>query len=176
MNYFLLQAKGFIIFFAIVGILSHIIGENLPRKYFRYDSFPYRAYSWENDGKFYNRVLGIRTWRKYLPDKSKTVKSMYRKELGNNFSEGHLKKLIQESCVAEFVHIMLILVTPVISFFMDGKSAVFSGIAFAVLNVPFILIQRYNRPKLVKLYRAAIEHRAGDITCEQEEKVCQSEF
>ena len=176
MEYFLLQAKGFLFFFATVGILSHIIGESLPRKRFHYDAWPYKPYAWEEDGMFYNRVLRIRKWRKYLPDKSKAVKSMYRKSLGTRFSESHVERLIQESCVAEFVHLMLILSSPFIAAFMDGRAALFCGIAFAVGNVPFVLIQRYNRPKLIKLYRAAQEKKNDENACKENDVVCQNDF
>ena len=176
MEYFLLQAKGFLFFFATVGILSHIIGESLPRKRFHYDAWPYKPYAWEDDGAFYNRVLRIRRWRRFLPDKSKAVKSMYRKSLGANFSESHVKRLIQESCVAEFVHLMLALSSPFVFAFMEGKGALFCCIAFALGNVPFILIQRYNRPMLVKLYRAAIEKKNDESTYKEKDIVCENDF
>jgi glycosyl-4,4'-diaponeurosporenoate acyltransferase len=152
MQYFLLQAKGFLFFFATVGIFSHLVGESLPRRHFHYDAWPYKSFSWEKEGGFYSKTLDIRKWRKYLPDKSKAVKSMYRKSLGVNFSEAHVERLIQETCVAEFVHLLLIFASPLLLVFMEGRGAIICAIGFACGNVPFILIQRYNRPKLVKLY------------------------
>ena len=176
MEYFIQQARGFLLFFAIAGIMSHIIGESLPRKHFHYDNWPYRAYDWEEDGAFYNKVLHIRKWRKYLPDKSKAVRTMYRKSLGTNFSESHVERLIQESCVAEFVHLMLALSSPFISVFMEGKAALICGIGFTIGNLPFILIQRYNRPKLVKLYHAAKEKKKSDASNEEKSVICQNDF
>lgn len=176
MEYFFLQARGFVLFFATMGILSHIIGERLPRKHFHHDAWPYKTYAWEDDGAFYSRVLRIRKWRRFLPDKSRTVKSMYRKSLGTNFSESHVERLIRESCVAEFVHLMLAFSSVFIFAFMSGKAALFCGIAYSLGNVPFILIQRYNRPKLVKLYRSVIEKKTEENVCKEKDVICQNDF
>lgn len=172
MNYFLLQVRGFIFYFATVGILSHFVGESLPRSRFHYDSWPYKCFSWEQDGNFYNNVLNIRKWRKYLPDKSKYLKSMYKKSLGVNFDELHLKRLIQETCVSEFIHTLLIFSSPLVFAYMDGKSALFCAFGFAFCNIPFIFIQRYNRPKLVKLYHNVLEKKSGS-SCIMDEELCQ---
>lgn len=171
MEYFFLQIKGFIFFFAVVGILSHLIGESLPRKIFHYDAFPFRPFNFEHNGAFYSKTLNIRKWRKYMPDKSKAVKSMYKKSLGENFEEEHVERLIQETCVAEFVHFLLILSSPFVFVFVKGKFALVCTIAFAFGNVPFIVIQRYNRPKLVRLYRNILLRKNEKCEEEYEEKI-----
>ena len=60
-------------YIVVWGILSHVLGEALPRRWFHWDRFPYRAFSWEEEGRFYER-LGIRKWKDLLPDKSKHTK------------------------------------------------------------------------------------------------------
>jgi hypothetical protein len=42
---------------------------------------------------------------------------------------------------------------------MEGRGAIICAIGFACGNVPFILIQRYNRPKLVKLYHGILRRK-----------------
>ena len=157
MGYFLIQLERCFIYFAVLGIASHIFGELLPRDRFHFDRHPYAPYDWEQNGNFYNKKLHIRKWRHLLPDKSQTMKSMYTKKLCNNFSSPHVCRLLQETCVAEFVHGALILCSPFVMLFSDGKTTVFCMMLFMLGNVPFIMIQRYNRPKLARLYRAALE-------------------
>lgn len=42
---FLDQLMTAIKYIALIGILSHVIGEALPRRWFHWDRFPYRAYA-----------------------------------------------------------------------------------------------------------------------------------
>lgn len=34
-------------YIALIGILAHVLGEALPRKWFHWDRFPYRTFPWE---------------------------------------------------------------------------------------------------------------------------------
>ena len=153
--YVLIQLRNCFIYFVVVGLLSHVFGELLPREKFHYDRPPYRPLDWEENGSFYSRVLHIRKWRHLLPDKSKAVKSMYQKKLDGDFSSKHLGRLLEESCVAEFVHCALIAVAPFVALFADGACCGVCMVLFMVGNVPFVIIQRYNRPKLARLLVAA---------------------
>ena len=62
----------------VVGALSFLGGELLPRKNFDYTTFPYRLYRWEQDGRIYEK-LHIRQWKDRVPDMSKRVKVMFAK-------------------------------------------------------------------------------------------------
>ena len=35
-------------YMALIGILAHVIGEALPRRWFHWERFPYRAFAFEN--------------------------------------------------------------------------------------------------------------------------------
>ena len=52
-----------LIYFAVIGILAHYVGESLPRGLFCEYKFPYRSFKWEKGGKFYN-LLKIKKWMK----------------------------------------------------------------------------------------------------------------
>ncbi len=66
-------------------------------------------------------------------------------------TDENIKSLIQESCVAELIHALLIpLGLGCIAIWESGGIAVF--LLWALGNLPFILIQRYNRPGLRRLY------------------------
>ena len=61
-------------------------------------------------------------------------------------------RLLQETCVAETVHWLLILFSPAFVIFMKrGYGAVFC-LLYILGNLPFIVIQRYNRPRLAAIY------------------------
>lgn len=90
----------------LLGILSHIIGEALPRQWFLYDTVPFKPYAWEHGGKVYEK-LGIRRWKDHVPDMSRFLRDMTPKRISWGDSAEHIQTLIAETCVAELVHQIL---------------------------------------------------------------------
>lgn len=135
---------------AFVGPIGFLLGQLLPRKNFDYKAFPYAPFKWEKNGMIYTR-LKIQFWKEKVPDMSLYIKSMFRKKLGVFRSEDYLEELILETCVAEFVHFLLILASPIFTMMMEGVAGYIGMGLYIVGNLPFILIQRYNRPRLVML-------------------------
>ena len=135
---------------ALIGILAHILGEALPRKWFHWDRFPYRTFSWEREGRVYE-AMGIRRWKDRLPDKSKHTKKTFTKQMKGHDSIDGLVRFLQETCVAELVHWCLLLLSfPLYSYVPTGFGAAVT-VLYALSNLPFIFIQRYNRPRLQRL-------------------------
>ena len=147
---------------AVVGIFAHVFGEALPRQRFRWDRFPWRSFSWEQDGRIYSK-LKIERWKDRLPDKSKVVKSTVRKAVGADRSAEHLLQLIAETCVAEFIHWLLLLVSPVLVLTMKTPLRLWATILYGASNIPFIMIQRYNRPRLAWLYEKTRKREKGTL-------------
>lgn len=139
-----------LIYVATLGIAAHFIGEALPRGWFCWDRFPYRAWSWERQGRIYD-LLKIRAWKDRMPDKSRVVKSMVPKRVGACPTSESVYRLIRETCVAEAVHFCLCLLAFPIYFFWGNLTGVLLALVFVVCNLPFMIIQRYNRPSLVFL-------------------------
>lgn len=138
------------LYVAALGILSHFAGQALPRAHFDPQKFPYRSADWENGGKVYEK-LGIKHWKDRLPDMSKIMPDMVKKKMSAVKSQG-MDVLIAETCVAECVHWALMLLSLGIFFFWRGAWAVVFWLVYNLLgNLPFIIIQRYNRPRLVML-------------------------
>lgn len=137
------------LYIAAIGIASHYIGNALPRRWFRADAFPYRSFAWEQEGKIYRRI-GVQHWKEKLPDMSKICGDMVRKEIACRPTAESMERLVAESCVAECVHFCLILLSlPVLAICPGAGGWVVFGLCF-LGNFPFMLIQRYNRPRLVK--------------------------
>ncbi len=134
----------------IVGALAFLGGELLPRKNFDYTAFPYRSFRWEKNGQIYEK-LQIRKWKDHVPDMSKHVKTMFAKEIVNPRDPEYTRRLILETCVAELTHDVLVLLSPIFPQYMTGVYADIAMLLYALGNIPFILIQRYNRPRLVML-------------------------
>lgn len=141
-----------IIYIAVVGLLSHIVGEALPRKWFKADKKPYAPWKIEKSGAVY-RTLKVHKWKDKLPDMSKISPKMVKKRINYHaFSSESIEKLITETCVAELVHAALILFAPGLYFILPNPAGAIFAVLYALSNIPFIIIQRYNRPNLIKLY------------------------
>lgn len=75
-------------------------------------------------------------------------------------SREHIASLIDETCVAELIHVVLIFACPLFWLIFRTTFGLIVGILYGLSHVPFILIQRYNRPRLVALYRKIMKREA----------------
>ena len=97
-------------------------------------------HGFEKNGRLYEK-FGIRRWKDKLPDMSRIFPFMMPAK--NGFAD-------VETRVAEFVHAAIaVLGFPCI--FIGGAAGTVIWILWALGNIPFIMVQRYNRPRLEKL-------------------------
>ena len=139
-----------VLYVAVLGIAAHFIGEALPRGWFDWSSFPWRDFKWERGGRIYD-AFKIRAWKDRVPDMSRLIHRMVPKRVGKCPKAEEVWRLVRETCVAEAVHLALCLCSPVIWLFWRNITGVLLALLFVLCNLPFMMIQRYNRPTLVAL-------------------------
>ncbi len=141
--------KKCILYIVVSGIVGFIAGRLFPRDRFRYDEPPFRELPFENGGHFYRR-LKIHRWHKLLPDMSRILPGlMPPKRVTRHISAAQAEVMVQETCIAEVIHVSLGLCGLAIPFLWPGAGGVVACLLYILLgNLPFILIQRFNRPKL----------------------------
>ncbi len=147
-----------VIYLIALALLAHPIGQRLPCT-FRPERFPFRPWKWERGGKCY-AGLHIERWKTLVPDMSRCLPDMVRKALpgGSAVTAAQAEALVQETCRAETVHGASCLFGLACLWLWPGIGGVAMVLVWVLLaNLPFILIQRYNRPRLVRL--AALLHR-----------------
>lgn len=154
-----------IVYLSLLGIISFFLGRILRKDHFDFEHFPYRPYRWERDGAIYDG-LGIRRWKDKVPDMSRIVPSMIpSKRLPKNLSASQLYVMLQETCVAEFIHVLLCIAGLRCLSLWRGIGGILVTLFYILFgNVPFILIQRYNRPKLARLYRRLYSRELKEVT------------
>lgn len=136
-----------------MSIITFFVGRVLPKKWFCYDRFPYRVYSFEKGGEIYNRI-NIRSWQKKVPDMSKVFTHIMPPKKLTSENCKNMPRMIQETCVAEFIHaVNCILGFYCLKIFPGIGGIIVVFIYAVVFNLPYILIQRYNRPRLIRLYK-----------------------
>ena len=127
----------------------------------------FRCYAFEKNGALYEK-LNIRKWQAKVPDMSRILPFlMPPKNLSGDYAQ-RLPVMIRETCVAEITHITVsILGLPCLRIWPGMGGVTVTAIFILLLNVPYILIQRYNRPRLIRLYRKlqAREEKKEGATC-----------
>ncbi len=152
---------------AIVSVLAFVGGRICarvaPTRAFRADRFPYRPFSCERAGHVYE-VLRVSRWKDHVPDMSRLFRRwpgiIPVKQVSGRLTIREADDMIRETCVAEWVHGMLTLYGIGCFFLRRSRAMQVLGGIYALGNLPYMLIQRYNRPRLLRL-KARMEARTG---------------
>ena len=73
-----------VVYAVVLALAAHPLGQALPRR-FHPERPPFRPWKWEKNGRIYSR-LGIEKWKKLVPDMSRLLPDMVKKELpGRHF-------------------------------------------------------------------------------------------
>ncbi len=138
------------IYLARIGLFSFIFGRCLPKQIFNENLFPYKSFHWEQEGSIYKK-LKIKKWQNMLPDMSKIVpKIIPQKKIDSNFKD-NLPLMVSETCIAEFIHVILCVVGLNCISIWEGIGGILMAILNFFVNGLYVIIQRYNRPRLLKL-------------------------
>lgn len=132
----------------VLGILAFFIGESVPRALYDPSRFPFKSYDWERNGLIYEK-LGVKWRKRHGIDMSRLLKGVFPKQNTMSRDPEHLKRLVQEMCNAELVHWILTFLCPVFALLIDGWYGIVITIGYAVCNLGDVIIQRYNRPRIL---------------------------
>ena len=103
----------------------------------------YQIHSWEN--KLY-QLLKVKTWKDRMPS--------YNPEIFSN-KKHTWDEIAQSMCQSELVHETNIILSfvPLIASIYFGSFCVFliTSVCGAVFDLLFVIMQRYNRPRIVKI-------------------------
>ena len=147
---------GCVVYMAVWGILCFPLGRLFKRLRLNWARPPFSPFPWEKEGQVYER-LGIRRWKDIAPDVSKLFPSIVpRKTLSGRLTPELVRDMLEETCVAELTHLVLCIVGLALAPLWPGAGGILLYIAYVALgNVPFIIIQRYNRPRFRRMLTIA---------------------
>lgn len=146
-----------ICYLAILGIAAFLLGRILPHKWFHYDRFPWRMWKLEQGGAVYRKIR-IYKWKEKFPDMSRIFPGiMPSKKVPRKFDPAQIREMIVETCIAEGIHGFLCLAGLGCLFLWKGPGGICAAVFYALGNIPYCLIQRFNRPKLVKILKSLKE-------------------
>ncbi|MBE5741521.1 MAG: hypothetical protein E7351_03245 [Clostridiales bacterium] len=135
---------------AIFALFTRFV---MPKKYFDPFKKRFAVPKWER--KFYEKI-GIRKWKDKVPEAGKYLVNFSKSEVADMADNEYVYKFMQETCYAEIMH----LYGAIFSFaiiFINLRLALLVALPMIVANVLIntlpVMIQRYNRPKLMILYQ-----------------------
>lgn len=138
---------------AIAGIIHAF-----PAKYFSPYSKRFKIFDFERG--LYEKS-GIRKWKDYIPDSGQLCD--FKKDELKSTEVEYLHKFLVEACYADAIHlwmgiggflILLISIPYPVALWTISFPIAFISL---LLNIPPLIIQRYNRPKLLKVYERMLK-------------------
>lgn len=155
-----------LVYFAGIGIFGFLLGRVMPKRWFSGEKFPFRTFGWEKQGSIYN-ALGVRRWKDKVPDMSRILpKLMPSRKLRGGMSAAEVLSLIRETCVAEWIHGLLCILGFGSVLIWRGVWGFVAAGVYALGNLPDIVIQRYNRPKLMRIYKRLQSKESAHEKCD----------
>lgn len=138
-----------LVYIAVLGVCSFILGRLVPKSWFHHERFPYRCAPWEQ--KLF-KALRVKQWQAKVPDMSRIFPKLMPPKKMTAQTVQALPRMLQETCVAEATHMLLSIAGLALFWIWPGWGGAAVAIVYILLgNLPFIIIQRYNRPRLQKL-------------------------
>ncbi|MDE1549562.1 glycosyl-4,4'-diaponeurosporenoate acyltransferase [Jeotgalibaca caeni] len=157
-------STGVLLFANIVGwLILHLRisyeVRRFPDSFFERTASWYRSFPFEKEGAFWQKTVRVRQWKDFLPDGTKIIKKGFDKSALGKSTPDSLRKFIIETRRAELTHWLLI--PPAFLFFLwNPLWAGWLMVLYAlVANLPFIIIQRYNRPRLERVLKRREKNR-----------------
>jgi glycosyl-4,4'-diaponeurosporenoate acyltransferase len=148
----LLYIAGNALFWLAVHFASGYLVHLFPETLYRSDAFPFRLYRWERKGTVYRRYLKIHVWKDRLPEAGEFFSlHPFNKSHLRRFDAEYLSRFMLETCRAELAHLLPFLFYPLCLPWNPWPANLIMFIYAVLANLPFIIIQRYNRARLLAL-------------------------
>jgi len=147
-----------VVWFAIHMGVSYWITSR-PLSSFSPDAWLCKMRDWEKNGRTYERVFIVRTWKRRLPDGATLFREGFTKKQLRENNYAYYNDFGTETCRAEVTH-WIVFFFGFIFFLWNlwWVGLIMVGYA-AVANLPCIIAQRYNRIRFQRVARRLSESR-----------------
>ena len=137
----------------VAGLSVGFAHHRLPTTRLRKDGSLTRIRGWERDGGWYQCTFRIRTWKDLLPDAGAFFRGGLSKRSLPSPDCGGLERFAVETRRAERVHWCLLSLGPVFWLWNPPALAMVMTAYAVIANVPFIMVQRFNRARVLRILR-----------------------
>lgn len=136
---------------ALNALAGTCVGCVLPISPKMIDNWFFRERAWERGGAFYERLFHVKAWKTILPELADFVKSAFGKRHIAAHSPEYLLRFLVESCKAELTHWVIVFSSLSFALWNPISETEAAAMVTFLLNLPYIVIQRYNRPRIRRL-------------------------
>ena len=127
----------------------------------------FRTKPWEKN--FYLK-LGVKVWKDKIPETGKLLVKFGKSQVAEKDNPVYLYKFLTETGYAEIMHMLSIPLGFLVIFFFPLEYALLFGLPIGIINmllqIPPCIVQRYNRPKILKLYERTLRNQQRDEASE----------
>ncbi|MFW5827555.1 MAG: hypothetical protein ACOCU4_05665 [Alkalispirochaeta sp.] len=142
---------------AVIQIGSGYVAHILPVAWLATDNGLFRSRSFEREGRLYRRVFLVHRWKRYLPEGGAVFAGgMSKRHLALDSVEDRdtaLRRFIAETRRAELSHWLPVLFSFTFFLWNESRIALWMPAIGFLGNLPFIIVQRTNRPRLQNLLK-----------------------
>lgn len=132
------------------GYLVH----RLPPSRLQRDGLLLRARRLERDGRAYQRLLRVNRWKDRVPEAGALFSGgVSKRHISGAFGRAGLDRFVVETRRAEWGHWLAMAAGPLAGLWNSALGVVLMVTYGVVVNLPFIVIQRYNRQRAQRVLR-----------------------
>ena len=150
---------------AVVAIIVRLF----PAKNFDPHKKIFRSQAWEKN--FYLSI-GVKAWKDKIPETGKLLVKFSKTEVAQKDNPEYLYKFLTEMGYAEIMHLISTVAGFLVIFIFPLEYALLFGVPAATVNfllqIPPCIVQRYNRPKVLKLYERSLKQQAERLNTSKE--------
>lgn len=144
----LVEVAAYSAMWAGFGISSGWVASRLPERYVDHDSWLTRLRPFEERGRWYDRRLRVRWWKDRLPEAGALFGGVAKDRLVS-FDAAALDGFVGETRRAELVHWANVAFGFTFVAWTEPTVAIVMAVFGVVVHTPFVVVQRYNRARLV---------------------------
>ena len=123
----------------------------IPLNKFNTENCWYSTKKFEYKGNIYIGFFKIKKWKHLVPDGAKLFKNGFPKKKLQSCSPEYLEAFMLETCRGELTHWMQLLPAGIFFLWNIWWAGIIMIVYALCVNIPCILLQRYNRARLQKV-------------------------
>lgn len=146
-KFLMLNLGTWIFWFYFIGYVA----SKIPEKFLNKDYFFTNILFFEKNSNWFNKYLLINKWKDQMPELGGFFKQGFQKRSVANGEIAQLELFIKETRRAEIAHWLMTAGWILTTLFNPLWAVIFNIIFAHLVNFPCLIIQRYNRVRLIKV-------------------------
>jgi glycosyl-4,4'-diaponeurosporenoate acyltransferase len=144
-----------VVLWAVISTATGYLAHRAPVSRFDHDGALTRLRGFEDGGRWYERHVAIKRWKGHLPEAGGLFRDGFSKRSLRSASVDQLERFVVETRRAEVTHWILVAAGPFFVLWNPWGLALVMVAYAVVANVPCLVIQRYNRARLLRVLERA---------------------